>query len=367
MTNSSDNNQDIGEQLQQQIAEAYSRRQPLTICGGGSKSFLGLRSNSHEINTTQHSGVVSYEPTELVITARCGTPLSTIREVLAAHHQMLPFEPPSYGESATLGGTMACALSGPARPYSGAARDYALGCRMINGQAQTLRFGGEVMKNVAGYDVTRLMTGAMGTLGLLLDFSLKVLPLAEHEITLAFDTTVDDALQKMQALAGQSQPVTASAFYNGTLYIRLAGAHSAVMASANRLPGEVLPNTTGATAGFWEDLREHRLDFFKPAAAPLWRISVPPLTPPLDLSGECFYDWAGMQRWLFSEDSAGTIRQKAASAGGHAQLFRASDELKAQTSVTHPPGDQIMNLHRKIKNEFDPAGLFNRNRLYADL
>ncbi len=363
---SAEQNQDIGEQLQQQVAEAYSRGQPLNICGGSSKSFLGVGSNAHPIHTTEHRGIVSYEPTELVITARSGTLLSTLNRVLADQNQMLPFEPPAYSANATLGGTMACALSGPARPYAGAARDYALGCRIINGQAQSLRFGGEVMKNVAGYDVTRLMTGAMGTLGLILDFSLKVLPLPEYQLTLACPSSVEDALHKMQALGGKSQPVTAAAWIDGTLYTRLAGARSAVIASAATLDGDPLTDDPAISAQFWTDLREHQHKFFQ-QSAPLWRISVPPLTPPLEIKGDCLYDWAGMQRWLFSTDDAATIRSTAQSAGGHAQLFRADDQLKALVGVFHPPGDHLMNLHRNIKQEFDPAGLFNPSRLYADL
>ncbi len=360
MTESGNNNQDNSTLLQQQVKDALANKQPLNICGGGSKKFLGLSSNSHELNVTPHCGIVSYEPTELVITARSGTPLSQIKQSLAEHHQILPFEPPAYGAGATLGGTMACSLSGPARPYSGSARDYALGCRIINGRAEVLRFGGEVMKNVAGYDVTRLMTGAMGTLGVILDFSLKVLPMAETELTLAHETDVKHALVSMQALAGKSQPVTASAYVDGVMYTRLSGTGNAVNATAKTLPGEVIDSPE-----FWSDLREHRLNFFY-NNTPLWRISVPPLTDPFELSGQCLYDWAGTQRWLHSEESASTIRQQVERAGGHAQLYRADENLKMDAGVFHPLSQAALVLHQNLKHEFDPTGIFNPQRLYPD-
>lgn len=354
-------NQDHTEQLQQQVSAALANNQPVNIRAGGSKSFLGLNSSSDVLDVAGHSGIVSYEPSELVITARSGTPLAQIKQVLAEQNQALPFEPPAYGPGATLGGTMACSLSGPARPYTGAARDYALGCRIINGRSEVLRFGGEVMKNVAGYDVTRLMTGAMGTLGVILDFSLKVLPQTETELTLAHRTDIASALTLMQALAGRSQPVTASAYHDGVMYTRLAGTGNAVAATAKTLAGD-----THNDSGFWSDLREHQLDFFN-SSLPLWRISVPPLTEPLNLSGNCLYDWAGTQRWLFSEESASNIRQQTERAGGHAQLYRADETLKAEVGVFHPPSSAVMDLHRNLKKEFDPAGILNPGRLYPGL
>lgn len=359
MAVSEDNDQT--NQLQERIARASTDNQPLNIRGGGSKDFFGMPSEATELDVSQHSGIISYEPTELVITARSGTTLESLNKALAENGQMLPFEPPVFTPKATLGGTTACGLSGPSRPYKGAIRDYVLGCRVINGKAQTLRFGGEVMKNVAGYDVTRLMTGAMGTLGVLLDTSLKVLPRPEHELTLVHQTNVSSAIEKMQALAGNSIPVTASAYLGGKMMTRLSGAQNAVTATAKTLGGELAPDNS-----FWSHLRDHQLDFFN-SDLPLWRISVPALTPELDLAGDCLYDWAGMQRWIFSNDDAQKIRSTVENVGGHAQLFKADDAIKKQAGVFHPPQPAIMQLHKKIKHEFDPQGLFNPQRMYSDI
>lgn len=348
-------------QLQEHVAQACANDQPLNICGGNSKSFLGTPSKATELDISAHCGIISYEPTELVVTARSGTRLESLNKVLAESGQMLPFEPPAFAPQATLGGTTACGLSGPSRPYRGAIRDYVLGCRIINGKAQTLRFGGEVMKNVAGYDVTRLMTGAMGTLGVLLDTSLKVLPLPENEVTLVQQTDASSAIEKMQALAGDSIPVTAAAFLNGKMFTRLSGAQSAVIATAKTLGGELSSDNN-----FWSQLREHQLEFFN-NPLPLWRISVPALTPELDLTGDCLYDWAGMQRWLFSNEDAHKVRSTVESTGGHAQLFKSDSSLKRDVGVFHPPQPAIMRLHKKIKTEFDPQGLFNPQRMYSDI
>jgi len=217
------------------------------------------------------------------------------------------------------------------------------------------------MKNVAGYDVTRMMTGSMGTLGLLLDVSLKVLPLPEAEVTLIQETDINTALKSMQSLAGQSLPVTAAAFNNGKMYIRLSGADSAVSASAGTMDGQVIDDQS-----FWQQVKEHQLDFFT-NDLPLWRLSLPPLTPDLDLTGQCLYDWAGMQRWLFSEDSPRDIRNAAEKAGGHAQLFKASDTLKAEAGTFHPLPDALMRLQKNLKTEFDPHDIFNPQRMYPNL
>ena len=354
-------NIDQTQTLQQEIQRAIQNKRAINICGGGSKKFIGLSTDAAELSTSAHSGIISYEPTELVITARSGTTLDALQKTLAENGQMLPFEPPAFGPGATLGGTVACGLSGPARPYRGAVRDYVLGCRVINGKAQSLRFGGEVMKNVAGYDVTRLMTGSMGTLSLLLDVSLKVLPLPESETTLVNETNINDALKAMQALAGKSLPVTATAFSDGKMFTRLSGADSAVSAAARSMDGQV-----DTDQNFWLELKEHQLDFFN-SDLPLWRLSLPPLTPALELTGQCLYDWAGMQRWLFSDENPQRIRDAAQRAGGHAQLFKANDELKAQSGTFHPLPDAVMKLQKNIKAEFDPHDIFNPQRMYPNL
>ncbi len=353
-------NHDATDEIQQQVVQAVADKQPVNIRAGGSKDFIGTINDAAVLDISAHQGVVAYEPTELVITARTGTPLINIDNTLAEHSQMLAFEPPQYSPNATIGGTVATAIAGPARPYLGGVRDHVLGCRLINGYGHSLRFGGEVMKNVAGYDVTRLMTGAMGTLGVLLDVSLKVVPMAEQQITLRQELDIHSALPRMQQLAGESPLVTASAWHEGSLYIRLAGVKTAVDAAVSSIGGEV------TDSGFWNQLNNQTMDFFS-SSAPLWRISVPPLTPQLDIDGPCLYDWAGMQRWLYSEADAGQVREIAARVNGHAQLFKADPTLVQQVGAFHPQTDEIMALHKNIKNEFDPNNLFNPGRLYGGI
>lgn len=357
---------DSSDQIKQQVEQAFGDKSPLTISGGDSKNFLGLQTNATKLSTSDHSGIISYEPSELVITAKAGTTLSELRATLAEHKQMLPFEPPAFGDSATIGGTIACGLSGPARPYIGAARDFVLGCNIVNGRGQKLTFGGQVMKNVAGYDVTRLMTGAMGTLGVILDVSMKVLPVAEGELTLAQKIDVNSAIDTMQTLAGMSLPVTASAYHDGHLYYRLAGSPTAVNAAAKQIGGDSLDSNE-----LWHSLREHTHDFFNRPDQPLWRLSLPALTPDLtsklDSSATTLYDWAGTQRWIYSSAEAAHIRDIASKAGGHAQLFRADASLQKSVGVNHPPSAAIMKLHHNLKREFDPAGVLNPGRLYAAL
>lgn len=352
---------DNTEALQQNVKQAIENRQPVRIFAGNSKSFLGTGPAANPIDVSTHTGIVTYEPTELVITARAGTPLSAVNDELGRHGQMLAFEPPVFNGAATIGGTVASALSGPGRPYLGAVRDHVLGCRMINGQGQHLRFGGEVMKNVAGYDVTRLMTGSMGTLGLLLDLSLKVIPVAECTATVSIESDAYTAIKTMQSLAGKTPLVTASAWYEGKTSIRLAGVTSAVDAAISQLGGIVEEES-----GYWDSLKEQQHNFFN-NSRPLWRLSVPALTPELDLNGDILYEWAGTQRWLFSDEDPERIRSVATQHQGHATLFKGDDELKRRVGSFQPPDQAILNLHRRLKLEFDPHSIFNPGRLYLDL
>ena len=313
-----------------------------------------------------HTGIIDYQPTELVITARCGTTLDTIEAALAGHGQQFPCESPRLGPAATLGGTIACGLSGPARPSGGAARDLVLGVRVLTGRAEVLRFGGQVMKNVAGYDCSRLMVGAFGTLGVLLDISLKVLPSPAVSCTLVQGCDQRDALARMNRWAAQPLPVTATCWADsgdgGRLWVRLAGAAQGVRAAAERIGGESLTETDAAA--FWgQAVREQGHAFFD-GPQPLWRLCVPPATPPLDLPGPQFIEWGGAQRWLRSEAAPAVIRAAVAPAGGHATLFRGGDR---SGEVFQPLPGPLLALHRNLKHAFDPAGILNPGRLYPDL
>ncbi len=352
---------DIAEALAGEVEQAFRDRAALCIRGSGSKDFLGREPAGRKLDVSRHRGVISYEPTELVLTARSGTRLSEIRDVLADQGQMLAFEPPAFGDEATLGGTIAAGLSGPRRPYAGSARDFVLGVTMLNGQGESGRFGGEVIKNVAGYDVSRLMAGAMGTLGVLLDVSLKVLPRPEAERTRVFKLSAAAALEKLTTLGRLPIPLSGAAWMEGRLYVRLSGSASGVSAAERELIGE--PLAEKEAAGFWTGLREHRLDFFADDR-PLWRLGLPPAAPELGLDGKGLIDWGGGQRWLFSALPAETIRDRAAAAGGHATLFRGGDRREA---IFHPLSQAMLALHQRVKAALDPAGIFNPGRLYEGL
>ena len=349
---------DASHVLQAQLLCAAADNAPVAPRGSGSKDFLGRQTELTALSTLEHRGIVSYQPTELTITARCGTPLSELNEALAEHAQCLAFEPPHFGAGATLGGTIAAGLSGPARAYAGAARDFVLGTRILNGKGERLRFGGEVMKNVAGYDVSRLMTGAMGTLGILLDVSIKVLPLAQCTATRVFEMTATDAIRTMNLWGAQPLPITATAHQDNRLHVRLAGSKSGVNAALERLGGE--PVADGDT--LWRGLREHRLGFFDSRAS-LWRVSVPSLSPTLASPGEWIMEWGGALRWLASDADADSIRSVVRSAGGHATLYRGADR---SGDVFHPLDPLLLKLHQRLKHAFDPKGLLNPGRMYPD-
>jgi glycolate dehydrogenase FAD-binding subunit len=337
-----------------EAVRAAGARAPLHIIGGGTKNFYGRAARGVPLSVARHRGIVSHEPTELVITARAGTPLHEIEAALASRDQMLAFEPPHFGERATLGGTIACGFSGPRRPYAGAARDFVLGVKIINGKGEILSFGGRVMKNVAGYDVSRLMVGALGTLGVLLEVSLKVLPRPPLETTIAFALPAPQALSRITAFNAQALPLSAAVHIGDTLYIRLSGAEQTVRAAQQKLGGEEIRD--GAT--LWRKLREHELDFFA-GDTPLWRISVPPAAPLARLSGTWLIDWAGAQRWLKSNARAIEIWDWASHVGGHAALFRGGDRAG---EVFHPLSPALTQLHINLKQAFDPAGLLNIGR-----
>jgi len=345
--------------LQEVISEAVGTGRSLCIVGGDSKHFYGREPVGEPLSTDDCRGIVNYEPTELVITARAGTPLGELEDSLTQRGQILAFEPPGFGPNATLGGTIACGLSGPRRPHAGAARDFVLGVKVLNGKGEILRFGGEVMKNVAGYDLSRLLTGSLGTLGVILEVSLKVLPRPLLERTLVFSMDQAGAIDTVNRWAARPLPLSASAFDGERLLVRLSGTESGVETASRQLGGEVLE--TGGV--FWNALNEQALPFFQ-CPEPLWRLSVPPTTPPMDLPGQWFLEWGGAQRWLRSDAPAETIRQVAGAVAGHATLFRGGDR---QGQVFHPLPPALLNLHRRLKQSFDPAGIFNPGRLYPEL
>ena len=347
---------DVSVLLHEQVLAAIAGKTPVIIAGSGSKAFYGRPAQGVPLSVVQHRGIISYEPTELVITARSGTRLADIKAVLAERGQMLAFEPPHFGPDATLGGAVATGLSGPRRPYAGAVRDVVLGVKLLNGHGEILKFGGEVMKNVAGFDVSRLMVGALGTLGVVLEVSMKVLPRPEAEITLIFAMNPNDALVQMNRWAGQNWPLSAACFDGEVVRIRLSGAQTAIAAALQKLGGDVLPDDEATS--FWADVREQRLAFFQGETS-LWRLSLAPATTQPDLPGAWFIDWGGALRWLKTDQPAEAIFQTAHILGGHACRFRSPLGGEFQ-----PLSTGLEKLHRNIKRAFDPHGIFNAGRLY---
>lgn len=335
-------------------------RTPLRLKGGGSKDFYGGLLSGAVLDTRGHQGIVNYEPTELVVTARCGTPLAELESDLAARRQFLACEAPNFG-GATVGGAVAAGLSGPRRAAAGSLRDFVLGVKIMDGEGRVLKFGGEVMKNVAGFDVSRLMAGSLGTLGLILEVSLKVLPLPVADATLRFELPQDKALDAMNQWAGRPLPLVASCWQDGVLTLRLSGARAAVTAACAKLGGERVAEAEAAA--FWTDLREQTAGFFA-GDVPLWRLSLPSVTPPLALPAAVLLEWGGAQRWLRADVDAAHLHHLAKQAGGHASLFRGGDKTGG---VFAPLAPALMEVHRRLKQGFDPYGVFNPGRLYPEL
>ena len=346
------------DELVQQVQQAISRRVPLCVCGGNSKAFFGRACAGELLDVSGHRGIIAYEPTELVITARAGTPLAEIEAALAANNQMLSFEPPHFSSAATLGGMVAAGLSGPRRPWGGSVRDAVLGVKLLNGRGEVLRLGGQVMKNVAGYDVSRLMVGALGTLGVLLEVSIKVLPRPVCERTLVFEP---DARVLPPLL-----PISASLEVDGKRYLRLSASFRCVETAAELLGAEGVNPANPvypADPEIWNTVREQTHPFFA-GAAPLWRVSLPAATPSLDVPGPCLIEWGGALRWLRTDLPAAMLRQRVAALGGHATLFR-GDHGAGDIFQPLPPA--LLALHQRVKHALDPHGIFNPGRLYEGL
>lgn len=349
---------------------------PLRIEGHGSKAFYGSPApegiEAETLSTLGLSGVAAYEPSELYITVGAGTPIAEVEALLAAHGQHLAFEPPRFPDSergrGTIGGMVATGLSGPARPSAGALREHVLGVAMLNGDGELVNFGGTVMKNVAGYDVSRLMAGALGVLGLIVQVTLKVLPRPVASTTLRFEATQDQAIRQFNRWGGEPLPISATAWWDGAMVVRLSGAEASVRAACQRLGGDEIPEAMAVP--FWDGLRDQSDEFFQGArravqgGASMWRISVPPTTPAMALHGEQLVEWGGAQRWVVTPMVPTALREMVAAQGGHATLFRANNKSAGVFAPLTPPLDRI---HRELKAQFDPQRKFNPGRLYPDL
>ena len=349
---------DIRERIISRIKDANVKGQALKIHAGNTKEFYGRYVQGISLSLLGHTGIVEYEPSELYITARSGTSLKEIEQVIEKENQILPCEPPHFGAAATVGGMVAAGLSGPRRVSSGAIRDCILGVEIINGSGEYLQFGGKVMKNVAGYDASRLMCGALGTLGILTSVTLRLLPKPLYEQTLAFQLSPSEAIQKMNAWARTPMPITAT-FHDGMdLYIRLAGSRSTIEKCTGILKGDLI----GQSDTFWANIKEQAIDFFI-TDEPIWRIQVPPNTSPLEISGSSVMEWNGALRWYASEIEASEIRRITELAGGHACLFRRRSKTE---DIFHPLSPPLLEIHRRLKRVFDPNSILNPGKIYRE-
>jgi len=351
-----------------QVSHARAQRLALEIRGGGTKAFYGGAGVGEPLHVAGVAGISSYEPTELVVTARAGTPLADLESALEEGGQCLPFEPPRFSPGGTVGGMVAAGLAGPSRAYVGSVRDHLLGVTLLNGRGEVLTFGGQVAKNVAGYDLSRLMAGSLGILGVICEVSLKVLPIDSATSTLVFDWDEARSLERLKAWASQPLSINASAWHAGRLRVRLSGAAAAVNTACVKLGGAAMEPADAAA--WWSSVRDQTQKFFALEDADmargvgLWRLSVPATTAALQLPGEQFIEWHGAERWWRTAATAAEVRAAAARGGGHATLMRGADKSSGTFAAL---SEGLMRLHQRLKQAFDPECVFNRGRMYAEL
>lgn len=351
---------DITSTLQEKVVAAIADQQPLNIMGGGSKAFYGNTTTGIPVQVAPHTGIIAYEPSELCITARAGTRLQDIEALLAANGQMLAFEPPCFSPDSTIGGVVASGLAGPARPWSGSVRDHVLGVKLITGYGKVASFGGQVMKNVAGYDISRLITGSMGTLGLILEVSLKVMPRPATELTLTLDLPSQEAFELVTTMRNSTFPLSATCYFDGCLYLRLSGVASHVVASHRKIGGEPLNNPDQ----FWEALRNQTHEFFQQYDRPLWRLSFPSSANVISrLEGNSLIEWGGSQRWVYTNIPVNLIRNIAHKGEGHATVYRGS---LPGVNPFHPLQPNMLSVQQRLKQAMDPHSIFNIGRMYKD-
>ena len=370
--------------FREQILNAVQNKTVLSIEGGGTKSWYGNPNNFSKLDTRTYSGILEYQPEELVITACAGTPLKEIEVALKEKNQVLAFEPPHFGENATFGGAIAAGLSGPGRITVGNFRDFVLGARILDGKGQDLSFGGKVMKNVAGYDVSRLLPGSLGTLALLLEASVKVLPKPAASVTLRCQISQEKALKVLNEWAGQPLPLSASCWIgsskggDGELTIRLAGAAAAVQAAVPLISSLVMAVEVNKeiAENFWGNLREQKLSAFNNLGADhtLYRLALPAASGPVTINGaadEVILEWHGQQRWVQAPGDEATftaIKAIANSHGGHVTRFRQGTNVDPSyqrfTLLSEQAHSKALEaVQERLRSSFDPAGVFATKRL----
>jgi len=362
-------NLDISTKLQQQVQSSIDLHSPLLIRGSNSKSFYGRYTvdTSNILNVSNHTGIIDYDPTELAITVRAGTRLQDLERLLADNQQILAFEPPQFSEDSTIGGAIAAGISGPRRAFSGSVRDAILGVGMINGEGNIVQFGGQVMKNVAGYDMSRLMVRSMGTLGVILSVSLRVMPKPTRDITFVFEASQDESLVFCQKWRSQHLPISATCWYRGKVYLRLSGSAITLKAAQHKLSQTIVFELLDNDAAFWLSIRNQTHPFFTGISKPLWRLSLPINTPVIArFEGDLLTEWGGAQRWVSNNAPANIIRAVVERQRGYATLFNGQKHLPEV-----PPfpvlAPALLVLHKRLKRKLDPHNIFNPGRLYRDL
>ncbi|MBF8269741.1 MAG: glcE [Gammaproteobacteria bacterium] len=357
---------DNGQILQQQVQAAYADRQPLCVQGSGSKNFYGHPVTATLLDTSTHTGIVSYEPTELVLTARAGTRLTEIEAALTEHGQMLGCEAPHFGPNATFGGMIAAGLSGPRRPFAGSVSDLILGCRILNGKGEILKFGGKVMKNVAGYDISRLLAGSLGCLAVILEATVKLLPRHTAERTFRFGIAPDKAMAFVNKLTAMGYPVSATSHDRQHLVVRFSAGAGEIGSLADRLRQQFdfIEHAEETNDDYWLAVREQQIEFFTDAHT-LWRLSLAPAVKH-NLPGVEFVEWNGALRWLKTDAAPAKVFDRLAHINGAATLFRSEPAANADARF-QPLAPALQHWHRQLKLAFDPAGILNPGRMYQDL
>src|SRR3569833_834404 len=345
--------------LREQVLVAGKDKTPLQLHGAHTKDFYGESISGQPLWTGGYRGIVDYEPTELVIVARCGTPLSEIEAALAERGQFLGFEPPHPGADPTIGGVIATGLSGPRRMQAGAARDFVLGAHLMSADGEVLLFGGQVMKNVAGFDVSRLLCGSMGIFGILTELSIKVLPKPRAGGTLRLEMPAREAVETFNRWGGQPLPISGASWHEGAAWVRLSGAEPAVRAAQAVIGGDRVCGNLARK--WWEALRNYTHPVFSNET--VWRVSVPATAAPLQLPFEPLIDWGGALRWYSGDTSDFDVRGLVLVVGGSAMRWSGP----GAESKFHPLPRAILAIHRRLKRSFDPDGIFNPGRLVGDL
>jgi len=356
---------DISIELQNSVKDAISNNSPIYIHGGNSKLFFGNIVNATPLDVSKHTGIISYDPTELCITVRAGTLLSDIEKALDAENQILPFEPPQYTSNATIGGALAAGISGPRRAYTGSVRDAILGVKIINGEGEIVNFGGQVMKNVAGYDLSRMMVRSQGTLGVILEASIRLLPKPKNEITVCLEGSHSFALNYFQTSRVQQLPITASAWFNDQTFLRLSGSEKSLAYQLKKIVKENNATPVENPAHFWSDIRDHKHHFFGRTDKPLWRLSLPPASDEIvQINDNQLIEWGGAQRWVNTNTPANIVHSSANSRNGYATLFQGDIP---ETPCFPKLDENLMKLHKQLKKNMDPRGIFNPGRIYSGL